>query len=86
MTPRFLRARYFFWIIVPLAAWLIYFNYGAPHFIWSYEWRDNGTHDPFAKRHYTRCTYLGPFGSFTEIPRHGRCAWIRFYQGSMGNG
>ena len=83
MTPRFLRARYFFWIIVPLAAWLVYSIFGAPHFIWSYEWRDNGTFDPFAKRYYTRCRYLGLYGGFTTRPNNGRCNWLLWRHGRV---
>ena len=81
MTPRFLRARYFIWIIAPLAVWMIYLIFGAPHFIWDYAWRDNGTFDPYAKRHYTRCRYLGPYGSFTAHPANGRCNWLLWRHG-----
>ena len=76
MTPRFLRAGYFVWIIVPVAAILIYLMFGLPHFIWSYQWQDNGTHDPLAARTYTRCTFIGPYGAFTTSPANGKCPWF----------
>ena len=81
MKTSFLRPGYFIWIIVPVALYLTFLAIGLPHFIWSYDWRDNGTYDPFAKRYYTRCTYIGPYGSFTErFPDNGKCDWFQFHK------
>ena len=64
--------RYFVWVIFPVAFFVAYLLLGLPHMIWSYDWRDNGTHDPFVERHYTRCSFIGPFGAFTiHHPRNG---------------
>ncbi len=78
MSIRFLRAHYFVWIALPLAGLLAYLLLGLPHIIWSYEWRDNGTYDPAAPRHYTRCTFIGPYGTFTTYPANGKCSWVLF--------
>ncbi len=85
MKTRFLRIGYFAWIIMPVALYLGYLAFGLPHFIWSYDWRDNGTYDPFAKRHYTRCTFIGPYGDFTTYPIDGKCGWLVFRK-ARGNG
>lgn len=77
--PRLIRLRYFLWVIVPVMLWLGYRAYGLPHAIWSYDWIDQGQGmDPFAPRHYTRCTFLGPYGAVTTYPGNGRCGWIVF--------
>ena len=79
MTVRFLRLSYFIWLIVPVTILLLYLIFGMPHMIWSYSWIDEGQgYDPFATRHYTRCTYVGPYGNFTEHPNNGKCGWVRF--------
>ncbi len=80
MKPvRFLRVSYFIWILILLGLWLFTVTAGLPHFRWSYDWRDDGQgYDPHAERHYTRCTYLGPYGQFTLHPMNGHCAFIRF--------
>ena len=76
--PRLLRPSYFLWIPA-LAVFLIFGGaLGRAHVIWSYDWRDNGTYDPAAHRHYTRCTYVGWHGAITEYPTDGRCGWLRF--------
>ena len=85
MKPRFLRLSYFLWIIVPLALYGSYHLYGLPHVIWSYRWIDHGQgHDPFAFRHYTECTFVGPYGAFTVYPGDGSCGWLRFYHDPAG--
>ncbi len=84
MKIQFLRPSYFIWIIVPLALYLVYLAFGLPHAIWSYDWRDNGTHDPFVTRWYTRCTLAGPYGLFTIYPVDGKCPWLRFYKKQEG--
>jgi hypothetical protein len=73
-----LRPAYFLWTIAPasiLATWL---TIDAPHFIWSYSWREIGARHDFSSRYYTRCTYVNMRGSITEYPNDGRCGWIRF--------
>lgn len=84
MKVRFVRAVYFVWIIVPLMILLAWQMAGLPHVIWSYDFLNEGQgFDPFAPRTYTRCTYIGPYGAFTDYsPRGGACAWFRFYHES----
>ncbi len=80
MKVRLLRARYFVWVLVVAAFYLAWLGFGLPHLLWSYEWRDNGQgYSLYAKRFYTRCTYVGPYGALTEhFPRDGKCGWLRF--------
>ncbi len=80
MTVRFLRPSYAAWLIVPIILFGIYVTVGTPHVRWSYSWRDDGQgFDPFAKRFYLRCTYLGPEGHFTlNHPPRGDCPLLRF--------
>ena len=77
-----IRPGFFVWIIVPVALYAVYLVYGLPHVIWSYEWRDEGQgFEPFAPRHYTRCTYVGPYGAFSEHnPANGTCGWVWFHK------
>jgi hypothetical protein len=78
---RLIRASFFLWLIVPTAAYLAYQAYGLPHVIWSYSWLDNGRgYDPYASRHYTSCTYVGPYGVFTDAAPGGRCGWVQFHK------
>lgn len=71
--------KYFLWIVVPIGLWFGYQSHGLPHAIWSYSWLDQGQgHDPLAHRWYTRCTFIGPYGSVTTHPTNGRCGWIVF--------
>ena len=79
ITPRFLHASYFIWIILPVAVALFYLVFGLPSILFSYDFRAV-SHDPHARRHYTRCTYLGPYGAFTTFPNDGKCGWLRFYK------
>ena len=77
MTPRFLPTGYFVWIIVPVVAVLVYLILGLPHFIWSYQWKDQGrSYGDFKSRHYTRCIFIGPYGAFTTYPANGKCGWF----------
>lgn len=83
---RFVRARYFVWMIVPLA--LLVFG-GAPgdvHVIWSYAWQPLGPDSgrDFLQRHYTRCTYAGARSVITEYPTNGKCGWLRFAPNQEG--
>lgn len=76
--------RFAIWIVVPVAVFLAYLKMGLPHFIWSYTWANNGTYDPFTARWYTRCTFAGPYGSFTTYPTNGRCDWLVFRKDHSG--
>lgn len=81
MRVRFLRLSYFIWIIVPILIYGAYLAFGLPHMRWSYSWQNDGQgYDPFVERYYTRCTYIGPYGSFTIYPDNGKCVWFRFYK------
>lgn len=77
MRPRFFRLSYLFWIVVPAVLFGTYGLYGLPHMIWSYDFRGTFS-DDWSNRHYTRCTFIGPFGEFTTYPNDGRCAWLLF--------
>ncbi|GAB6843731.1 hypothetical protein HNR00_003411 [Methylorubrum rhodinum] len=76
--PRPIRASFFLWLAVPALLWLAVQLVGLPHPIWSYEWTGTGPYGEFRSRRYTRCTYVGPYGPITEIPRDGTCGWVRF--------
>ncbi len=85
MKPRLLRLRYFLWVVVPMLAYAGYVHFGAPHIIWSYSWIDRGqAYADWSARHYTRCTFIGPFGEFDQVPINGRCSWITFIQPPQG--
>lgn len=78
---RFLRPSFFVWPVVPLIACLATSAFGLPHVIWSYEWRGPAARsDDIAVRHYTICTYVGPYGVFTVRADDGACDLIRFFQ------
>jgi len=77
MKVRFLRVSYFAWILLPAALFLAYLLFGLPHMIWSYDWLDQGhSYGDFKNRHYTRCTFIGPYGAFTTYPTNGKCGWV----------
>jgi hypothetical protein len=76
MKPHLLRFSYFVWIVVPVVLYGAYAIWGLPHFIWSYEFR--GSYSDWSRRHYTRCTFVGPYGSRTTYPVDGRCPWLLF--------
>ena len=87
MKTRFLRVKYFIWVIVPLILYLSYLAFGLPHMIWSYEYRQVGqasVSNPFAGRYYTRCTYIGPYGSFSTSAKNGKCSLITFFKKESG--
>jgi hypothetical protein len=79
MKVRFWRAGYFAWVIVLVAAWGAYRAYGLPHAIWSYSFY-GGERGNTWSRHYTSCTFVGPYGVFTRNAVDGRCAWIAFFR------
>ena len=69
----------FVWTVVPMLLYGAYATHGLPHFIWSYVWRDEGQgYSPLVLRHYLSCTYVGPYGAFTEDAEGGRCGWVTF--------
>lgn len=71
----------FLWIIGAGALYGLHGAYGLPHMIWSYKFWDNGDpHNPFAERHYTSCTFIGFYGSFTVDAVDGRCGWVRLFK------
>jgi len=81
MKPRFLRLSFFYWVLVPIALYGGFIAIGLPHAIWSYEFIDNGRpHDPFLERHYTSCTFWGPYGVFTVSANNGRCRLVAFFK------
>ena len=83
MKLRLLRASFFIWVIVPVAVYLAYLTFGLPHMIWSYEYRQVGpasSANPFAGRYYTRCTFIGPYGSFSTSAKNGKCSLISFFK------
>lgn len=79
MKPRLLRPSYLAWTIVPAILFGFHQLYGLPHAIWSYEFR--GSYTDFASRHYTRCTFVGPYGAFTVPATDGQCGWFVFRRG-----
>lgn len=85
-TPRLVRPSFFLWIVVPALMFGIYQLFGLPHVIWSYEWRPLGPNSfaEFKQRHYTRCSYLGPYGLITEYPSDGTCGSFRFAHKAEG--
>ncbi len=71
----------FLWLIGAAALYGIYVTYGLPHGIWSYRFLDNGDqYNPLAERHYTSCTFVGPYGAFTVDAENGRCGWVRMFK------
>lgn len=81
MKPRLIRLSYFYWVLVPVALYGSFIAVGLPHMIHSYEFHDNGNpYDPFLERHYTSCTFWGPYGLFTLSTSNGRCHFIAFFK------
>ena len=72
-----IRPAFFLWLAVPALLWLAVQVVGLPHLIWSYRWTGTGPYGDFRERHYTSCTYVGPTGAITEVPRDGRCDRVR---------
>lgn len=83
---RFIRPVYFVWLVFPALMLGIYQLYGLPHVIWSYAWLHNSrSYGDFESRHYTRCTFIGPYGAFTVRPDDGHCGWFLFAKRSEGD-
>ncbi|WP_306260371.1 hypothetical protein [Pararhizobium sp. IMCC21322] len=74
-----IRPVYFVWVIVPIALYLAYQIYGTPYLNWSYDFYSDGGNDPFAERHYTRCTYTNFRTEITIHPGDGNCPRIKFF-------
>lgn len=73
-------AAMFFWIALPITAYVVYALHGLPHVIWRYRFVDNGdANNPHVERYYTECTFTGPYGQFTVSADTGRCGWIAFF-------
>lgn len=68
-----------FLVFVPaaLAIYLLVSWLGWPHPIWAYEYQAADSH-PMTKRHYLTCKFVGPYGTWTEPARAGRCDWLRW--------
>lgn len=71
------RARYFFWIVIPIVACAILATLGTPHVIWSYEWPGDRYLEA-DERYYSSCTYVGFSGVARQTATNGQCPWIRF--------
>lgn len=81
MKLRFPCLNFFYWILVPVALYGVFMAVGLPHGIWSYKFVDNGSpHDPYLERHYTSCTFWGPYGVHTISAKNGRCGLIAFFK------
>lgn len=66
------------WLMIPLGLWYGVQTYGTPHLVTSYRFYDNGDrYNPWARRHYIDCSYLGIDGWVTVPARHARCPWVR---------
>lgn len=78
MRPRLIRPSYFAWLAMPAFLYGGYLLYGLPHMIWRYEFY--GSHADWSSRHYTRCTFIGPYGVFTVPATDGRCGWLSFHK------
>ena len=71
----------FVWLIGAGALYGAYVGYGLPHAIWSYTFMDNGDrNNPFAKRYYLTCSFIGPYGVFKTYAEDGRCGWVRLFR------
>lgn len=74
-------ATLFFWVALPIAGYVAYGLYGMPHVIFSYNFHDNGDQfNPLAKRTYTQCVFIGPYGGFKVPAENGRCGWVKFFK------
>ncbi len=80
IKPRLIRFRYFIWLLVPVAIYVMSENYGSPHMRWSYRYVDNAMAS--SDRYYTQCTYIGFSSVQTLTPSHGACPLFRLIEGS----
>jgi hypothetical protein len=61
---------------------------GLPHGLFSYSFDVVGGGDRWslADRWYTRCTFIGPYGTFTTFPADGHCPWLLFRRSEDAGG
>lgn len=85
---RFFHLTYFIWTLVALSLFLSVKMMVTPAFIWSYQWNAPATasYSDTTQRYYTRCTYIGTHGTFTENAVDGKCGWLRFPSRRVGTG
>lgn len=83
MTRHLKYLSLFLWVLGAGALYYTYATKGLPHMIWSYAFWDNGDqYNPFAERHYTTCTFYGPYGMFTVDAQNGYCGWVQLFKES----
>lgn len=76
MKLRYLRLLYFVWLAAVPVCYVAVATYGLPHLVWT-----TFGHNVAAGRFHTRCTYVGPYGSFTvHFPRDGDCPIFRLFK------
>ena len=80
------RLRFLIWLAFPAALVFVYLTYGTPYLNWSYDFYSAGGNDPFAERHYTRCTYTNFRNEITIHPGNGHCPRIKFFKQQSGRG
>jgi hypothetical protein len=66
----------FGWLIVPAAIYVGVQTFGLPHTIWSYDY--HASRSEWNKRSFTRCTFVGPYGTFARDAVDGKCPWLAF--------
>lgn len=82
MRSWLVRPIYFVWVIVPLAGYLAFAMFGAPHLLWTRTWHFSGANQ---ERFYTRCSYVGFNSEVTvHFPTDGHCAFLRFFKHGEG--
>ncbi|HEX2839969.1 hypothetical protein [Hyphomicrobium sp.] len=69
--------RYLLWVPLLGVVFAVYELVGLPHLCFSYEFSARSI-DPIEKRHYHSCTFVGPYGRWTETAVSGRCPWLRW--------
>lgn len=69
--------RFFLFLPIVVLAYGAFQWAGLPHPIWSYEYEARDSH-PLSERTYHLCTFIGPYGRWTERAENGRCAWFKW--------
>jgi hypothetical protein len=76
MKLRYLRILYFAWLLVPPVIYMAVATHGLPHLVW----KTQGINYPSGRFH-SRCTYVGPYGTYTvQFPKAGDCPIIRLFK------